>query len=488
MELALVITARCNAACGHCSTGCSPYRKEALGKTEIIRLMDDASRIDDGEALQFHLTGGEPFLNFPLLLEVVAHGSSLKAGVSCVTNAYWAKTAEVAKEKLAALKDAGLTSLAVSVSRFHERYVPRRNARLALEAARDLKLLTELKGAIIMSDLDQGGLLAIWKRELDADEVNITPVIPYLREGSTLPDSEFYRRPGLPKLKCPGAITCVEADGAVMSCCGQSPQTGFLAIGDVRQDSLATLHERFVGSPKQRILREMGPIAFANQAIAAGLKGLLRDSYAGPCDLCVHIGTEPELRRVADQMAATYRSASKKKRTGGRKPIQRSFNHTTILAPLARRLQMSETELEQLKNILVEAASNPEFRGLLLSNPGGGGKGFTGADLSAEALEILNSLTPDVRRIGEEAALQQVEAENWAIGLLVLNVTRRRHQDWKVAITDIPRYRKKHKFSVQVGDIPRRKKAVRVSVADIPRISSKKPAKKRPIKRAAKPK
>jgi hypothetical protein len=449
--------------------------------------MNDASKIDDGSVLSFHLTGGEPFLNFPLLIESVAHGARLGAEVTCVTNAYWAKTPETAFEKLKSLKAAGLASLGVSVSRFHEQYVPRRNARLALEAAKALNLPTELKGAVITSDLKEGGLLETWKRELDADEINITPVIPNLRSGTYLADAEYYRQPGLPKQRCPGAIACIEADGVVMSCCGQSPQTGFLEIGHINADSLATLQTRLVNSGKQRILRERGPIAFAKKAISAGLKHVLRAGYAGPCDLCVHIATDPALRGVAEAMASEYQSKMKSaKAEEGCAPIQ---VHKPTPAMLARRLQMTEKELENLKDVLTEAATNSKFRALLLENPEPAAKEFLGMEPSDTILQILISVSPDVRSVGEHGTLQHSEAQNWAIGLIVMTTTRRLDKNWKIAITDIPRYNKKKKkkdFNVRIDDIPRLKK--RVGVQDSNRKNPKPKTSKNAVKPAAKPK
>jgi hypothetical protein len=304
MEIALVLTSRCNASCTHCSTSCGPYRKEALSPDDVVRLMNQAAAIDDGKPLEFHITGGEPFLDFDLLLATVAHGTSLKGLVTCVTNAFWARSLEETRQMLTQLRDAGLRLLAISVSRFHERYVPLHRVRLALETAASIGLTTQLKGAVTASDLEPDGALSRWKSSLQADQVAIFPVIPYLREGADLPEREYCRLPGLPTNKCPDEIVCIDSDGVAFSCCGQKRSTSFLALGNVGEQSLTEIHRRFKHAARQRILREQGPIAFARGAIDAGLGDLLRKSYAGPCDLCVHIASEPQLRAVADRMSA----------------------------------------------------------------------------------------------------------------------------------------------------------------------------------------
>jgi hypothetical protein len=266
--------------------------------------MDEAAQIDDGEALSFELTGGEPFLDFDRLVEVVSHGAQLGGTITCVTNGFWARDDEVANSKLTLLRDSGLTSLGVSVSRFHQQFVPLHRARRALAIATALGIRTTLKGAVIRSDLEPGGALSTWKDALDAQRITIFPVLPHLREGEVLPDEEYYRDRGLPMHLCPGDAVCVDFDGLARSCCTLGGDDPFLVIGDAHRMPLKQIHETLRRAGKQRILRESGPIEFARGAIAAGLGHRLRKGYAGPCDLCLHIQADPQLRQVAEEMSS----------------------------------------------------------------------------------------------------------------------------------------------------------------------------------------
>ncbi|MFL6604461.1 MAG: radical SAM protein [Steroidobacteraceae bacterium] len=303
MRLALVLTARCNASCAHCARSYGPNRSEHLDQTEIFRLMDEAAAIDDGENLYFDLTGGEPFLDFELLVATVSHGARLGAEVSCVTNAFWARTNELTRSKLETLRDAGLSALSVSVSRFHQRFVPLERARRALTVAAELGFWTEIKGAVTRHDLQAGGALETWKDSLKATCSSIFAVLPHIRNGETLPDEEYYRELGLPMYRCPGDLVSVDFEGVARSCCTLDGSNTFLVIGDARRMSLEKIHEAFQQGGKQRILRESGPIEFARGAIDAGLGNRLRKAYAGPCDLCLHIQSDPALRQVAEEMA-----------------------------------------------------------------------------------------------------------------------------------------------------------------------------------------
>jgi MoaA/NifB/PqqE/SkfB family radical SAM enzyme len=305
MRLGFILTARCNAACTHCSKSFGPTRTEELSQADVFRLMNEAAAIEDQEPLCFDITGGEPFLNFEMLVAVVAHGATLGAhAISCVTNAFWARTDEITTDKLTRLKKAGLTLLGVSVSRFHQQFVPLHRAQRTLKIAGDLGISTELKAAVTRSDLEPDGLVSQWKGQLQAEWINMFPVLPHLRREAHLAEAEYYREPGLPSDKCPGEVVAVDYNGVARSCCSIGEEDSFLVVGNAKRQPLRAIYGTFLSAGKQRILRDCGPIAFAQRAIEVGLGHRLRQGYAGPCDLCIHIRTDSQLRRVAEEMAA----------------------------------------------------------------------------------------------------------------------------------------------------------------------------------------
>jgi MoaA/NifB/PqqE/SkfB family radical SAM enzyme len=165
MYLGLIVTSRCNAACTHCSTSCGPQRTEALPRDRILTLMDEAaasSKASGDDWMHFSISGGEPFLDFPLLIEAIAHGHRLGAETSCVSNAYWASSDAKAQGLLEQLKVAGLDLLAVSTSRFHQQFVKRSRVERALRIARDIGLDTQLKFVRTRSDEEDEATITAW--------------------------------------------------------------------------------------------------------------------------------------------------------------------------------------------------------------------------------------------------------------------------------------------------------------------------------------
>jgi hypothetical protein len=72
-----------------------------------------------------HLTGGEPFLNFELLLKATAMAEALRIPSTFVeTNCSWCSSDEATRDKLHRLRQAGLKGILISVNPFYAEYVP----------------------------------------------------------------------------------------------------------------------------------------------------------------------------------------------------------------------------------------------------------------------------------------------------------------------------------------------------------------------------
>lgn len=343
MKLALMYSARCNAACAHCSTSCGPHRTEQLSREKIFSLMDEAAALSKDEPLKFGITGGEPFLDFEWLCDIVAYGQRLGAEMGCVSNGYWASSDEKAHSLLSRLKEAGLHVLSLSYSRFHQAYVHSRRVELALRTASTLGLQCELKVVRSRSDGVDEETIRNWAREAGAARVEIFSVLPHLREGAELPPREYQRRLGLPAGPCPGTLTTVSWDGEAYACAMPGAFQPYFSLGNVHRRTLESIQARQDLSGKQQILRSLGPIHFAREIQQRGLGHRLRKAYIGVCDLCTHIGSDPLMAPLAEAAAERFEIEQLQRILGlpaGFEPAE-SFRGpcSTLKSPTARELQ-----------------------------------------------------------------------------------------------------------------------------------------------------
>lgn len=146
----IILSYKCNSRCRHCLYACGREWSDWID-------VEDGRRILEGMAATapyvngVHFAGGEAFLDFPRLLKLVQTATELHLPIDYVeTNAGWVVDDDSAREKLEALRRAGLSCLLVSASPFHAEYIePARTIRL-------IELAAEVFGA--------GGVI-IWLAE-----------------------------------------------------------------------------------------------------------------------------------------------------------------------------------------------------------------------------------------------------------------------------------------------------------------------------------
>ena len=131
----LLLSYKCSAACRHCMYACSPkWKADWITEKDLEEgLAELATTIQPSPwgartmSLNhgLHFTGGEPFLNFELLLRAVEIADELSIPSTFVeTNCSWCSDDETTREKLELLKNAGLGGILISVNPFYAEYVP----------------------------------------------------------------------------------------------------------------------------------------------------------------------------------------------------------------------------------------------------------------------------------------------------------------------------------------------------------------------------
>jgi hypothetical protein len=129
----LMLSYKCPIKCRHCLYACSPewsadwISDEYLDKG-LSQLSGKIQASPWGEVSLnhgLHFSGGEPFLNFKLLLKAVemAHAYGIPS-MFVETNGYWCTNDESTRDKLQRLKTAGLKGIMISVNPFYAEYVP----------------------------------------------------------------------------------------------------------------------------------------------------------------------------------------------------------------------------------------------------------------------------------------------------------------------------------------------------------------------------
>ena len=131
----LLLSYKCTAECRHCMYACTPkWKGDWIAQKDLEEVLSQLGRTirpspwgDQTVSLNYglHFTGGEPFLNFELLLKTIEIADQLRIPSTFVeTNCYWCSNDEVTRERLELLREIGLKGILISVNPYYAEYVP----------------------------------------------------------------------------------------------------------------------------------------------------------------------------------------------------------------------------------------------------------------------------------------------------------------------------------------------------------------------------
>ena len=322
----LLLTYKCNAACEFCYYHCSP-QKGGLMPVETCLAAWRSLKTLAGDAAKIHLTGGEPFLYWEHLVEILEAGKREGLGpVDLVeTNGFWATDEPFVQERLGALIALGVRRLKISVDPFHQEYVEiepvQRLARLALKAFGPDRVLVRwekyLRGEGVSPAMREQDALAAKEQGQDGlatEEQGQDALATYKGETPSPRDQAYveayrdhpFRFTGraaghvaeLLASKPAEAFAGVNCMGAFLGAKGVhidpygnvfSGTCSGIILGNIRETPLDHIwrtfqprEEEFIG-----VLCEKGPMGLLEEAESHGYKEL--PAYAGKCHLCTHI-------------------------------------------------------------------------------------------------------------------------------------------------------------------------------------------------------
>jgi organic radical activating enzyme len=290
----LLLTYQCNAACEFCYYHCSPA-KGGLMPVETCLAAWRSLKALAGDATRVHFTGGEPFLYWDHLVEILRKAAEQGLGpVDLVeTNGFWATDSRLIADRLATLTSLGVQRLKISVDPFHQEYVEvepvNRLATLAVET------------------LGPDRVQVRWEEYLD-EPVDIRRLSQAERDRAYI--LAYHEYPFRFTGRAAGHPAHLLASKPARAFAHMSCLAGFLGakgvhidpygnvfsgtcsgilLGNIDQAPLEEIWKAF--HPRSDgpigLLCERGPCALLEEAKPLGYEEL--PAYAGKCHLCTHV-------------------------------------------------------------------------------------------------------------------------------------------------------------------------------------------------------
>ena len=290
----LMLTYKCNCACEFCYYNCNPD-KGGLMPVETAINVWRSLKILAGDSAKIHFTGGEPFLYWDHLQEILEQGQKQNLGkVDLIeTNGFWATSEKIVRQRLKRLDEFGMNRFKISTDPFHQEYVDIEPVRRLAEMAADI--------------LGPERVLVRWQKYLEnpTDMKNLSQVEleqQYINAINDYPCRFTGRAAGkLAELVATKSVESLEAMNCKSDFLGAkgvhidpfgnvfSSTCSGIIVGNVNRMPLEDIWKQFDPRSGGLIgtLFKNGPSGLLTEAEKLGYRR--KESYAGKCHLCTSI-------------------------------------------------------------------------------------------------------------------------------------------------------------------------------------------------------
>ncbi|MBD3218117.1 MAG: radical SAM protein [candidate division Zixibacteria bacterium] len=261
-KFVLSLTDKCNIRCDYC---CHPYQNSEFSDYDAIRLVAQAAKMD---FVEICLTGGEPLLKGTLVLEIarICQKAGIMLGV--ITNGWWAKDYNYARDLATAMIQNGVGRVTFSWDPSHGKYIEPRTISNGIKACMEAGMKVTLTGSFKKkNDCHENYGIDYSEYKQYANFVvcshNISPTGLALKlNGYYKPDTPENR---IKEFRCPcfhrgNDLVLYSQDGLAMPCC--SVYSGYdmkaLRIGDWRKNSVSELFDNQMSDGYYRVINDRG--------------------------------------------------------------------------------------------------------------------------------------------------------------------------------------------------------------------------------------
>ncbi|HUW17843.1 MAG TPA: radical SAM protein [Sedimentisphaerales bacterium] len=290
----LLLTYKCNCACEFCYYNCSPEQGSLMTVETAISAWRSLEKLA-GASARVHITGGEPFLYWERLCEILrqAKKEKLRPADLIETNAFWATNERITRQRLKALDAFGMRRLKISCDPFHHEYVEARLVRCLADIATAVlgpeRVLVRWRKYLDESTDTQ----ALSGREKDSRYVGAMKDYPCRFTGRAAQRLAVLvaSRPieALTSANCKAAF--LGAKGVHIDPCGNvfNGTCSGIVFGNVNKTALEHIWEQFQPKTDELIetLFSLGPAGLLDEASKLGYKKLA--VYTDKCHLCTSI-------------------------------------------------------------------------------------------------------------------------------------------------------------------------------------------------------
>jgi MoaA/NifB/PqqE/SkfB family radical SAM enzyme len=285
LTVSLFLTRRCTSRCRHCGAWAVRSAEHDFTKDDVTRFIEEIGRTPAVGAVG--LSGGEVFVVKELFDLGVDELRRVGLPFTFVTNAWWAKDEDIAREVLS--RYVGTLGMGLSADSFHREFIPTARVVNAARAAESLGIPYVVRATMRAGEQKEEIEKSLVDARLpDPGKIAFAPLMYIGKARSEIDSDEFPDdNPSRPCLSL--RTPFIFPNGDVYACCGEAANIDGdhpLLLGNLSETSMAKLVAKYETDPILKAIYTVGPRALYKEK-GASPKDLREELLLrSPCGTC----------------------------------------------------------------------------------------------------------------------------------------------------------------------------------------------------------
>jgi hypothetical protein len=296
LTVSLFLTRRCTSRCRHCGAWYTKSADRDFTREDLARFIPDIAETPGIEAVG--LSGGEVFVVKNLFDFAVDGLKNLGLPFTFVTNASWARSEPIARDRLS--RYTATLGMGLSADSFHQEFIPIDRVVNAALAAESLGIPYVVRATMRATEARRDVEHNLMEAGLpDAGKIAYAPVM-YIGQARKRIDPADFPNENPPGVPCLSLRTpFIFPNGDVYACCGEAANIEGahpLFLGNLNEAKLASLVAKYETDPTLKAIYTEGPRALwekTGRYPETVRDELLLRSPCGTCRLLFEKSTDP---------------------------------------------------------------------------------------------------------------------------------------------------------------------------------------------------
>ncbi|HAR7302011.1 TPA: YydG family peptide radical SAM peptide maturase [Staphylococcus aureus] len=259
-SVSINLDSKCNASCDHCCFSCSPFSSVKMEDSYIRTTVLEFAKNSEIDLISF--TGGEIFLNYGFLEELLMITKNYNKKVTLISNGFWGSSRKLVRKYFSDFMKYNVVALTISYDEYHEPFVKVNSVKRIFEYSRyypnvevslNMAVTKNKMSNIILSDLGSSIL---------GKKITKFPMISVGAAKDKINEKDIHNFYNIKKdknmLYCPGYGIVYHHDGEIYPCCSPAIFETQLSLRESKNQSFERTVEKLNSNLLLYIIRKEG--------------------------------------------------------------------------------------------------------------------------------------------------------------------------------------------------------------------------------------